>query len=132
MRRTLLAPLSPLVLLIVCATLPATGQDQPTQVPPFGRQGQRTMPDIGQRKGPQDEQIARMEKEQEKRRNKERQASLKEDTDKLLELATQLKQYVDKSNENILSLDVMKKAEEIEKLAKQVEKKMRSECAAEA
>ncbi len=86
------------------------------------------MPDIGsQRKSQQDEQVARMEKEQEKRRNKERQASLKEDTDKLLSLATELKQYVDKSNENILSLDVMKKAEEIEKLAKQVEKKMRSE-----
>ena len=86
------------------------------------------MPDIGsQRKTPQDEQVARMEKDQEKRRNKERQASLKEDTDKLLALATELKQYVDKSNENILSLDVMKKAEEIEKLAKQVEKKMRSE-----
>ena len=86
------------------------------------------MPDISsQRKMPQDEQVARMEKDQEKRRNKERQASLKEDTDKLLALATELKQYVDKSNENILSLDVMKKAEEIEKLAKQVEKKMRSE-----
>ncbi len=128
MRRTLLAPLLPLVLLIVCAAFPAAGQDQPGPVPPFGRQGQRTLPDIGsQRKGPQDEQVARMEKEQEKRRNKERQAALKEDTDKLLALATELKQYVDKSNENILALDVMKKAAEIEKLAKQVEKKMRSD-----
>lgn len=126
MRRTLLAPLFLLLLLI--ATLPAAGQDPTGPVPPFGRSGQRTMPDIGsQRKTPQDEQVARMEKDQEKRRNKERQASLKEDTDKLLALATELKQYVDKSNENILSLDVMKKAEEIEKLAKQVEKKMRSE-----
>ncbi len=128
MRRTLLAALLPLFLLMVCSTLPAAGQDPTGPVPPFGRSGQRTMPDIGsQHKGPQDEQVARMEKEQEKRRNKERQAALKEDTDKLLALATELKQYVDKSNENILSLDVMKKAEEIEKLAKQVEKKMRAE-----
>ncbi len=128
MRRILLASLFPLVFLILWATFPAAAQDEPTAVPPFARPGQRTMPDIsGQRKGPQDEQVARMEKEQEKRRNKERQASLKEDTDKLLALATELKQYVDKSNENILSLDVMKKAEEIEKLAKQVEKKMRSD-----
>jgi len=89
--------------------------------------GQRS-PDIGpQRRTPQDEQVERMEKEQEKRRNKERQATLKQDTDKLLSLATELKEYVDKSNENILSLDVLKKAEEIEKLAKQVEKKMRAE-----
>ncbi len=128
MRRTLLASLLPLILLIVSAALPAAGQDQPGPLPPFGRSGQRTITDMGsQHKTPQDEQVARMEKEQEKRRNKERQASLKEDTDKLLELATQLKQYVDKSNENILSLDVMKKAEEIEKLARQVEKKMRSD-----
>ena len=68
-----------------------------------------------------------MEKEQEKKRNLERQQSLKKDTDKLLVLATELKQYVDKSNENLLSLDVIKKAEEIEKLAKQVQKNMRAE-----
>ncbi len=57
--------------------------------------------------------------------NLKRQQELKKDTDKLLELATQLKQYVDKSNENVLSLDVMKKAEEIEKLAKSVKDKMK-------
>ena len=60
-------------------------------------------------------------------RNKERQAALKKDTDKLLELATQLKEYVDKTNENMLSLDVIKKAEEIEKLSKSVKEKMKAE-----
>ncbi len=59
------------------------------------------------------------------RQNKDRHASLKKDTDKLLELATELKQYVDKTNENTLSLDVIKKAEEVEKLAKKVREKMR-------
>jgi hypothetical protein len=59
--------------------------------------------------------------------NKERQAKLKADTDKLLELSTQLKQQVDKSNEHILSLDVIKKAEEIEKLAKSVREKMKAD-----
>jgi hypothetical protein len=68
---------------------------------------------------------AEMEKDMAKRANKERQAALKRDTDKLLQLSTELKQYVDKSDENMLSLDVIKKAEEIEKLAHSVKDKMR-------
>jgi hypothetical protein len=55
----------------------------------------------------------------------QRQQEIKKDTDKLLELATELKQSVDKSNENTLSLDVIKKAEQIEKLAKSVKDKMK-------
>jgi hypothetical protein len=43
----------------------------------------------------------------------------------LLALATELKDYVDKSNEHVLSLDVVKKAEEIEKLAHHVREKMK-------
>ena len=62
-----------------------------------------------------------------RQRNKARQAALKKDTDKLLELATQLKEYVDKTNENMLSLDVIKKAEEIEKLSKRVKEKMKAD-----
>ena len=61
----------------------------------------------------------------EKARNKDRQQSLKKDTDQLLQLATELKQYVDQSNENTLSMDVIKKAEEVEKLAHRVKEKMR-------
>lgn len=68
----------------------------------------------------------RMKHQAEQQWNKERQAKLKADTDKLLELATQLKQQVDKSNENVLSLDVIKKAEEIEKLAHSVRDKMKA------
>jgi hypothetical protein len=60
-----------------------------------------------------------------KKANLERQAALKADTDKLLKLAVDLKSYVDKSNENVLSLDVLKKAEEIEKLAHSVKDKMK-------
>lgn len=67
-----------------------------------------------------------MEREQGKRLNKERHAAIQRDTDKLLSLATELKQYVDKTNADVLSLDVMKKAEEIEKLAHQVKEKMKN------
>ena len=59
--------------------------------------------------------------------NQNRQIALKKDTDKLLELATELKQNVDRTGPNILSLDVVKKAQEIEKLAKSVKDKMKGD-----
>jgi hypothetical protein len=48
------------------------------------------------------------------------QKQLTQDTAKLLELAKQLKEEVDKSNGSTLSVDVIKKATEIDKLAKSV------------
>jgi hypothetical protein len=52
---------------------------------------------------------------------------IQRDSQKLLQLATELKQYVDKSGEGILSMDVLRKAEEMEKLARQVKNNMRAE-----
>ena len=92
-------------------------QQQPVPPPVNMPQRQDNAPDV-----PSD-----MQKNMEKKANEQRQAELKKDTDKLLKLSTELKQYVDKSNENILSLDVIKKAEEIEKLAHSVKTKMRGE-----
>lgn len=69
----------------------------------------------------------RAQKEMEKKANAQRQADLKRDTDKLLKLSTELKEYVDKSNENVLSVEVVIKAEEIEKLAHSVKVKMRGD-----
>lgn len=57
--------------------------------------------------------------------NKKRQQDIRDDTDKLFQLATELKAAVDKTNENLLSLDVIHKAEEVEKLAKKVKEKMK-------
>jgi hypothetical protein len=64
-------------------------------------------------------------KEAVKKFNLQRQQEIKKDAEKLLELATELKQDVDKTNENTLSLDVIKKADQIEKLAKTVRDKMK-------
>ncbi len=58
-------------------------------------------------------------------RNSERQKQLVQDTDKLLVLATQLKQDVDKTNKDVLSVDVIRKADEIEKLAHSVKERMK-------
>jgi len=73
----------------------------------------------------EDEARARITHDLEKRAAKERAAALKADTDKLLKLSVELKAYVDKADENVLSLDVIKKAEEIERLAKSVKDKMK-------
>lgn len=56
----------------------------------------------------------------------ERQAQLRSDTEKLVSLTAELKQHVDKADANILSMDVIKKAQEIQKLAKSVQDKMRN------
>jgi len=68
---------------------------------------------------------AKQRKAMAKKANLQRQEDIKKDTEKLLELATELKHYVDKTDENTLSLDVIKKAEQIEKLAKSVKEKMK-------
>lgn len=65
------------------------------------------------------------EKKRLKAMNEERHQSLQRDTDELLKLSTELKEYVDKTNENMMSVEVIKKAEEIEKLAKKVRNKMK-------
>jgi hypothetical protein len=75
--------------------------------------------------GDEDEVTARIASEMAKKAAKERVAALKSDTDKLLKLSVELKNSVDKSDENVLSLEVIKKAEEIEKLAHSVKEKMK-------
>lgn len=57
--------------------------------------------------------------------NAERRKQLVEDSTRLLALATQLKTEVDKTDKDTLSVGVIKKAAEIEKLAHDVRIKMR-------
>ena len=66
-----------------------------------------------------------VEEEQAKLRNTERQKQLVADTQRLLSLANELKADVDKSTKDTLSLDVVRKADEIEKLAHIVKEKMK-------
>jgi hypothetical protein len=84
-----------------------------------------TRPDIAAPIADGDDARARIANDMAKKAAKERIAALKKDTDRLLKLSVELKQSVDKSDENVLSLDVIKKAEEIEKLARGVKEKMK-------
>jgi spore coat polysaccharide biosynthesis protein SpsF (cytidylyltransferase family) len=68
----------------------------------------------------------RFEQEQIARLNAQRQTQLRIDTEKLVALTAELKQHVDKTGANILSMDVIKKAQEIQKLAKSVQDKMKN------
>jgi hypothetical protein len=81
--------------------------------------------DLSEAPSTEDEASERLAHDMAKKANQERAAALKVDTDKLLKLAVELKASVDKSNENLLSVDVIKKAEEIEKLAHSVKDKMK-------
>jgi hypothetical protein len=82
-------------------------------------------PDLNPPIGEADEARARLADEMAKKAAKERVAALKQDTDRLLRLSVELKESVDKSSENVLSLDVIKKADQIEKLAHSVKEKMK-------
>lgn len=108
-----------LLLLFLVPILPAAAQKPPDQEPPVPRR------DYPQTPADEDDARTRLANDMAKKAAKERAAALKSDTDKLLKLSVELKAYVDKSDENVLSLDVIKKAEEIEKLAKSVRDKMK-------
>ena len=79
----------------------------------------------------------RMQQEQQERKktnyaaaNLERKKQIAADTAKLVELANELKEEVDKTDKDTLSISVIRKAEMIEKLAKGVKEKMKLTAAA--
>jgi len=67
----------------------------------------------------------RMEQQQIRSRNSDRQKRLVSDTDRLVTLVKQLKEEVETSNKPLEPNDVQKRAEEIEKLAKSVKDRMK-------
>jgi hypothetical protein len=60
--------------------------------------------------------------------NVERKKQISDESAKLLKLATELKADVDKTTKDTLSLDVIRKAGEIERLARSVKEKMKPEA----
>jgi hypothetical protein len=112
------------------APFAAHAQAQAPQVPiqPTRMGAEQTTPGFGNantNSGPRDPDQARMLKDMSKERNALRQKQIVEDTEHLLDLAKQLKDAVDKSSKDQLSLEVVNTATEIEKLAKTVKEKMR-------
>src|SRR5215469_18369759 len=57
--------------------------------------------------------------------NQQRQVEIKRDMEKMAELTLELKEYLARSGEGVMSIDAIKKAEQIEKLAHGVKSKMK-------
>jgi hypothetical protein len=95
---------------------PSRDPDKPPPIPEANR-----LPDAGKQ--------SELREPQTKKQNfdaaAERRKQLAEDSARLLKLANDLKAEVDKTNKDTLSLNVIRKAEEIEKLARNLKEKMK-------
>ena len=66
-----------------------------------------------------------VQKEQAKAANLQRQAEIRRDTEKMAQLTAELNDYLQKTDQGVMSVDAIKKAEQIEKLAHSVKSKMK-------
>lgn len=96
----------------------ASAQDNRIHLPPLISQGPggSSVPVVTQEQ---------LDRQRNLKWEQERQEQIKRDTAKLFQLTAEFKESIDKADTNILSLDMVKKAEAIEKLAKGVKNKMR-------
>ena len=89
---------------------------QQTRQGPIPRQPQ--IPDATGSAAPPDMPVPRLDPQEQLREN---QKNLRRDADRLLRLAQELKDEAEKTEQtNVLSLSLVHKAEEVEKLAKQI------------
>jgi hypothetical protein len=117
---------APFLLLFLCSTVFAQSQN-PKLSPASHVEPQRVASEReAANDGPFLDMQERLERVQIARLVTERRAQLKRDTEKLVALTAELKAHVEKNGPNILSMDVIKKAAEIQKLAKSVEEKMKN------
>ena len=103
---------------LVLCPVAARAQMQITTAPPGISMPGRANPNA-------DPALRRMTERMARERNVDRQKTIVADTARLLSLAKELNDAVSHSTKNTLSLDVVKKADEIEKLAKSIKEKMR-------
>ena len=80
------------------------------------------LPDANAQTGMREQQV---QKQNVDASNTEHERQVAADSANLLQLATELKAEVDKTNKDMLSVTVIRKADAIEKLARQVKEKMK-------
>ncbi len=110
---------------LLCALSAGAGQIDPGAR--GGVQTAPTRPSFGNDPlGPPNPAVGPNARKLEHLREDERHKRLLSDTAKLVELTNELKDEIDKSSKDELSLDVVRKAAEIEKLAHDVKERMKS------
>ncbi len=110
--------------LVVLAALCASGQQGPPTNPdkPYLLPEANRLPDGNDQMQMREQQTKKATFEA---ANAARRKQIADDAAKILQLATELKTEVDKTDKDTLSLNVIRKAESIERLAKGVKEKMK-------
>lgn len=103
----------------------AQRNQQPPKMPPYMQPGANNLPADQPAIAP-DPMRVKLDADRMKALNDDRHKKLAADVDRLVSLTNELKTDVDKTTKDQLSLDVIKKAQEIEKLAHDVQSRMKN------
>ena len=104
---------------ILCVAL-LTGATQAGEAQ-FRRSGRRPFPPL-----PDISNLPTLEQQLNRRRLKASYEQVVKEVEQLFELSAALKEEMSKANEDVLSVSVMQKAEQIEKLAKKIRNRMKN------
>lgn len=104
----------------------AMAQQRPPKNQPPIQNNPDMLPALDQPGAVPDPTHARIEEERVKMMNDDRHKRLSADVDRLLSLTNELKMDVDKADKDQLSVEVIRKAQEIEKLAHDVQSRMKN------
>ncbi|HEY6488328.1 MAG: hypothetical protein WCC26_02735 [Terracidiphilus sp.] len=108
--------------LLMGSALPGQQQQTPNLDKPYLIPAANRLPDANDQMRMRDDKAKQVNFDA---ANAERKKQLSDDSAKLLTLAMALKAEVDKTNKDMLSLNVIRKADEIERLAHNVKDKMK-------
>jgi len=102
--------------------------EPPPQMVPFGVHGPFGKYHISQREGeePQSNQLDPAKPVNAAQLQRERYLELKKETTELARLAAELKLAVAESNEHLLSLELAKKADQVQKLSKRIRERIKN------
>lgn len=105
------------------AHIPVPQVAPPAQYLPIGvPNGDAKAPSLDNTRAPSGDDIQR---QQAIAANLQRQADIRRDADKMQQLIAELNNYLQKADRGVMSVDAIKKAEQIEKLARGVKSKMK-------
>ena len=107
-------------------TVPAAAQQQtPGVLPPLSAPTTPTAPGLGSTEPGPDPLRESMHEQLIRQANEQRHKRMLDDANKMVQLSNELKADVEKTQKDELSMEVLKKAAEVEKLAHDVQQRMK-------